>query len=168
MQRLLASIVLVCLALPAAAADIEPLDSRTALSPQTWDLLRARMRLLNNISYLPSLLPVIMNNRDSLELTPEQMTAFRDWRRKNYQAMVDKMNTIIEKRILLSQHAVRPETGPEELIAMQDEIFELQREVFRIRLSCRQLITRTFTEEQWSNFAFIAADDPQIAGLFAQ
>jgi hypothetical protein len=126
------------------------------------------MVLLNKISYLPALLPIIMKNRHALELTDAQVDAFRDWRRKDYQDMVDTMNLIIQKRIGLSQRAVEPEVSAEDLIAIQDEIFTLQRRLFALRLSCRELVTSTFTEDQWSDFAFIAAEDPQMAGLFMQ
>ena len=154
----------------------EPLD----LSPSTglaqqrdftdgeWQLIRARLALLNNISYLPSLLPVIMKNREALGLTKAQVQSLRGWRKRNYQTMVNTMNTIIEKRIVLAQLAVDPSVNQVLLIELQDEIFKLQREVFLIRLSCRDIVTSTFTEEQWDNFAFIAADDPKIAGLLGQ
>ena len=166
MKTIFVSIML-CLSVVANAAGIESLGAKEPLSPQEWDLLRQRMMLLNNISYLPSLLPVIMKNRGSLELTKEQVTAFRDWRRNNYQQMVSLMNTIIEKRIVLSQRAVQPSVTQDDLVTLQEEIFQLQRKVFRIRLSCRELVASTFTDEQWSDFAFIAADNPQLSGLFA-
>jgi hypothetical protein len=166
-MKFFVSLLLVCLWVADATADMESLDAKNELSPHTWDALRERMSLLNNISYLPSLLPTIMKNRHALGLSKEQVAAFRDWRRKNYQKMVDAMNIIVEKRIELSQRAVRPDVTPSDLNAMQEAIFDLQREVFSIRLSCRELVIGTFTEEQWSNFAFIATDDPQLSGLFA-
>ncbi len=153
-------------------ADDQGLDQRMArpsgLSNEDWQLIESRMALLNNISYLPSLLPVIMQNRHSLELTQQQIASLRQWRKENYQRMVEIMNTIIAKRIVLAQRAVDPDVNQDELIVLQDELFRLQRQVFRIRLSCRELVTGTFTEEQWSNFAFIAAEDPKIAGLIGQ
>jgi len=155
-----------------AIADIESLEQRmaqqAALSGPDWQLIESRMALLNNISYLPSLLPVIMRNRHSLELTEGQIASLRQWRKENYQHMVDVMNTIIAKRIVLAQRAVDPEVEQGELITLQDELFRLQRQVFLIRLSCRELVTGTFTEEQWSNFAFIAVEDPKISGLIGQ
>ncbi len=161
------SLLLVCLWVADATADMESLGAKDELSPHTWEALRERMSLLNNISYLPSLLPTIMKNRHALGLRKEQVAALRDWRRNNYQTMVDTMNIIVEKRIELSQRAMRPDVTQSNLNAMQEEIFDLQREVFSIRLSCRELVTGTFTEDQWSSFAFIAADDPQLSGLFA-
>jgi len=156
----------------AALADHDDLNRRMAhkqeLSHQDWGVMENRLALLNNISYLPSLLPIIMQNRDSLELTKGQVASLRQWRRENYQRMVNTMNTIITKRILLAQKAVDPETDPQQLVVLQDELFRLQREVFMIRLSCRQLITESFTQEQWANFAFVAAEDPKFAGLMAQ
>jgi len=166
-MKFFVSLLLVCLWVADAPADMESLGAKNELSPHTWDALRERMSLLNSISYLPSLLPTIMKNRHGLELSEEQVVAFRDWRRNNYQKMVDTMNVIVEKRIELSQHAMRPDVTQSKLTAMQEAIFALQREVFNIRLSCRELVTSTFTEEQWSNFAFIVTDDPQLSGLFA-
>ena len=167
-MRFIGAILLCCLPLSAVGAESENLSSEKPLSPETWENLQQRLVLLNNISDLPTLLPIIMKNRHALELTEAQVTAFREWRRKYYQDMVDTMNLIIHKRIALTQSAVEPEITPEELIAMQDEIFSLQRKLFELRLSCRELVTKTFTENQWANFAFIAAEDPQIAGLFVR
>ena len=147
---------------------IEGLDQKRDLSDKEWLLIRERMALLNNISYLPSLLPVIMKNREALELSASQIQTLRAWRKENYQRMVDIMNQIIEKRIVLSQRAVNPKVTQRELISLQDDIFKLQREVFVIRLSCREIVTGSFTAEQWENFAFIATDDPKIAGLFIE
>jgi len=161
-------ILICCLSLSAVAAEPENLRSDKPLSPETWEHLRERLVLLNNISYLPTLLPIIMKNRHALELNEAQVSAFREWRRNHYQDMVDTMNEIIRKRIALTQSAVEPEVSAEALFAMQDEIFTLQRKLFELRLSCRELVTSTFTDEQWSNFAFIAAEDPQIAGLFVR
>ena len=164
-------IIALCGTFSGASADSRPpldLGSDGDFSRQQWDLVEERMQLLNSISYLPSLLPIIMKNRDSLELTDAQIHALHDWRRDNYQKMVDTMNTIIEKRIELGQAAMKPKVDQQQLLALQDEIFKLQREVFLIRLSCRELVTGSFTQEQWSNFAFIAAEDPQIAGLLDQ
>jgi len=164
-MRCLGVILCCCLSLSAVAAAPENLSSDKPLSPKTWEHLRERLALLNNISYLPTLLPIIMAHRNELELTEAQVAALREWRRDHYQNMVDTMNVIIRKRIALSQGALQPEASAEALIAMQDEIFILQRKLFELRLSCRELVTSTFTEDQWSNFAFIAAEDPQIGGL---
>ena len=95
-------IVALCRAVSGASADFRPplyLGSDSDLSRQQRDLVEERMQLLNSSSYLPSRLPINMNNRDSLELTGAQIKALHDWRRDNYQKMVDAMNTIIEKRI---------------------------------------------------------------------
>jgi hypothetical protein len=162
---LILSLSLSCSTLAAAPESAVPAKET---SPETWEMLRERMLLLNNISYLPSLLPVIMKNRHALELTQSQVAAFRQWRSEHYQEMEATMNVIIEKRIALSQAAVQPDIPASALIAMQDDIFVLQRKLFQLRLSCRELVTGTFTDEQWSNLAFVAAEDPQIAGLLIQ
>jgi len=155
-----------------ATADDQSLEQRMGqqaeLSDPDWQLIESRMALLNNISHLPSLLPIIMQNRHSLQLTKRQIESLQQWRKDNYQRMVDVMNTIIAKRIVLAQRAVDPQVEQEQLITLQDELLQLQREVFLVRLSCRELVTGTFTEEQWSNFAFIAAEDPKISGLIGQ
>jgi hypothetical protein len=170
MSRIILMLALCWTCSSALANSPPPLDlgSDSDFSKQEWGRIEERMRLLNKISHLPSLLPLIMKKRDSLELTDAQIHALHDWRRKNYQKMVDTMNTIIQKRIELGRAAMRPTIDQQQLLALHDGIFTLQREVFLIRLSCRELVTSSFTEEQWSNFAFVAAEDPQIAGLLAQ
>ena len=120
---------------------------------------------MSAIAFIPSLLPVIMQNQDALELTSEQVAAFRDWRKNNYQRMVEDMNTIIEKRIALSKKAMEPSVSGHEIKQLQKGIFDLQHELLNLRLGCRKLLMETFTDEQWTNFRFIIEDYPNFAGL---
>ena len=63
---------------------------------------------------------------------------------------------------------MQPTIDRRQLLALQDESFRLQREAFLVRPSCRELLTSGSTQEQWSDFALIAAEDPQIAGPLDQ
>jgi hypothetical protein len=56
----------------------------------------------------------------------------------------------------------------ERLLAFQSEIQDLQRQLLKIKLSCRKLIMTTFTDEQWDNFAFVVSDNPRLASLVSQ
>jgi hypothetical protein len=163
---------MVALGLLAASAGADPLtappDQLTQTQPLTaeqWDALRERVGLLDKIAHLPSLLPVVMKNRDALELTPEQVAAFQHWRRTDYQRMVDLMNDIIQRRIALSQATLDPAVSSAEILEKQAEIFELQRALIALRLSCRELIVSSFTPAQWDNLAFILEEYPRYAGL---
>ena len=79
-----------------ASADTDYYAGASPLTDSQWDMVRDRVGLLDKIAYLPSLLPVIMKHRDKLELTDEQIAAFRQWRKLHYQDMVDLMNKIIQ------------------------------------------------------------------------
>ena len=117
---------------------------------------------------MPTLLPVIMRNRDTLALTDEQITAFRAWRKKNYTTMVNIMNEIIEKMVQFRVESLSPDVTDEYLISFQSDIHNLQRQLLKIKLSCRELVMTTFTDEQWENFAFVVADNPKLASLVSQ
>jgi hypothetical protein len=121
--------------------------------------------LLDKIAYLPSLLPVIMKHQDSLELTNEQVAAFREWRKLRYQEMVDLMNKIIQLRFTLSKASLEVSRSSDDILAEQQEIFRLQERLLRVRLSCRNLIVETFSPQQWENMAFILEEYPRYAGL---
>ena len=109
-----------------------------------------------------------MRNRDALALSDEQLTAFRDWRKENYVNMVNIMNEIIEKMVQFRVESLSPEVGNDHLLSFQSEIQDLQRQLLKIKLSCRELIITTFTKEQWENFAFVVADYPKLASLVSQ
>ena len=109
-----------------------------------------------------------MLNRDTLQLTDKQVKAFREWRKKNYTHMVDIMNEIIDKMVQFRIESLSPDVTNEDLLAFQSEIQELQRQLLRIKLSCRELIMTTFTDEQWDNFAFVVSDNPKLASLMSQ
>jgi hypothetical protein len=137
------------------------------LTNNQWESIREKVGLLDKIAYLPSLLPVIMTNRDALELSDAQLRAFREWRKAHYQDMVDLMNEIIQRRIALSKSTLDNTFGTGAILAQQQQIFALQTDLLRLRLSCRQVILNTFSEGQWDNLAFVLEDYPRYAGLLA-
>ena len=155
-------IVITTVTFSAAASD---LSQPQPLSDTEWDKVRSRVVLLDRVSYIPSLLPVIMKHREALGLSDEQKAAFRSWRKKNYQRMINIMNDVVTRRIELSKAALDPTVTSNELIRQQQEILQLQQELLVVRLSCRKLMVETFSTEQWSSFAFILEEYPNFAGL---
>jgi hypothetical protein len=149
------------LATPALASH----DSTHPLSDDEWKTVEQNIGLIDTMNFMPTLLPLIMRNRDALQLTPGQIKQFRDWRKKNYVAMVNVMNEILEARVAFKQKAMDVSTTEEQLQLLQDEIFALQRKLLLAKLSCRQMLVDTFTEEQWENFAFVASEDPNLAAF---
>jgi len=109
-----------------------------------------------------------MSNRDALQLTDEQVSAFRAWRKKNYTNMVNIMNEIIEKMVEFRVQSLSPSITGNQLLAFQSDIQELQAQLLKIKLSCRELIMATFTDEQWDDFAFVISDNPKLASLMTQ
>ena len=148
--------------LVASATD---LAQPTALSDAEWDTIQEYVGLLDKISFMPSLLPVIMKHRDALNLSDDQKQAFRTWRKGNYPRMVGVMNEIIERRIVLAKGALDPQIGQAELLYAQKEILQLQQELLMIRLSCRELVMETFSSDQWDSLAFVLEEYPELAGL---
>ena len=135
------------------------------LSDLQWDSVQSQVNLLDKVAYFPSLLPVIMKHRDSIGLSYRQTRSFRLWRKENYQKMVDLMNEIILRRIELSKSSLDTRLTGEQILEQQRDIFELQAEVLRLRLSCRQIIVSTFSLEQWDNLGFVLEEYPKLAGL---
>src|SRR5210317_1898015 len=143
-------------------------NSDHPLTADDWREVMDKVVLLESSGLMPTLLPVIMRNQDTLELTDEQINAFRAWRKKNYTHMVNVMNEIIEKSVQFRVAALSPDITSDQLYALQAEIQELQRQLLKIKLSCRELVTTSFTETQWENFAFVVADNPKLASLMSQ
>jgi hypothetical protein len=138
------------------------------LSEQDWKEVMEKVVLLEDSGLMPTLLPVIMRNRDALQLTEEQISAFQAWRKKNYTHMVNIMNLIIEKKVQFRIDSLSPGISADQLLALQSGIQELQRELLKIKLTCREMIMTTFTDEQWDNFAFVVSDNPRLANLILQ
>ncbi|MGB5277457.1 MAG: hypothetical protein WBP02_09835 [Gammaproteobacteria bacterium] len=70
---------------------------------------------LDKLNFHPNLLPLILKHRDYLELTPEQLDAFRAWRKINAKPMFAAMNDIISKRIEFREAALSPDISAEDL-----------------------------------------------------
>ena len=143
-------------------------NSDHPLSADDWKEVMDKVVLLESSGLMPTLLPVIMRNQDTLELTDDQINAFRAWRKKNYTHMVNVMNEIIEKSVQFRVAALSPDISSDDLYVLQSEIHDLQRQLLKIKLSCRELVTTSFTETQWDNFAFVVADNPKLASLMSQ
>ena len=143
--------VLIVLSLRAPAA------ASAEQGPDSVELER-QLLLLDKISYHPSLLPLVMQNMDYLGLTPEQETRLRDWRRDNAPAMLEKMRAIMQGRIDFMELSLNPESTPEDLALLQQQLFRLQEEVLRYKIRCRENILETFTLEQWEALQFMYAE----------
>ncbi len=143
-------------------------NSDHPLSADDWKEVMDKVVLIESSGLMPTLLPVIMRNQDTLELTDEQINAFRAWRKKNYTHMVNVMNEIIEKSVQFRVAALSPRITSDHLYVLQSDIQELQRQLLKIKLSCRELVTTSFTDAQWENFAFVVADIPKLASLMSQ
>ena len=143
-------------------------DSDHPLTTDDWKEVMDKVVLLEDSGLMPTLLPVIMRNQDTLELTAEQISAFRAWRKQNYTHMVNVMNEIIEKSVQFRVAALSPDITSDHLYVLQSEIQELQRQLLKIKLSCRELVTTSFTDTQWENFAFVVADNPKLASLISR
>ena len=143
-------------------------DSDHPLTADDWKEVMEKVVLLEDSGLLPTLLPVIMRNKDTLQLTDEQAKAFHAWRKANYTNVINTMSEILEKKVQFHVEALSPGVSGEHLIALQAEIQELQQELLKLKLSCREIVMSTFTEEQWENFAFVVADNPKLASLLPQ
>lgn len=159
--------ILLCCSLPNATAYAKH-NSEHPLTSEDWQEVMEKVSLLHEAVLIPSLLPVIMRNRDALGLSEEQMKRFFHWRKENYVNMVNIMNEVIEKRVQFGIESLSPATTDAHLLAFQEEIHRLERELLRIRLSCRAIVMETFTQEQWESLEFIVADDPRLASLISQ
>jgi hypothetical protein len=134
--------------------------TNVALSTTQTDMgeLDKKLELLDRISYHPSLLPIIMQNRDFLELTPDQLKRLYEWRKKNAPAMLEKMEEVAKGRIDFVERSLNPKTSEAELVREQHHLFKLQEEVLSYKLSCRQNILQTFTPKQCDALQLIMED----------
>ena len=143
-------------------------NSDHPLSSEDWEEIMGKVVLLEDSGLMPMLLPIIMRNRDALQLTDEQVNSFRSWRKKNYTNMVNIMNRIIEEKVQFRVKSLSPSISSDRLLAFHAEIQELQHQLLKIKLSCREQFMETFTDEQWDNFTFIVSDNPKLASLMPQ
>ena len=121
-------------------------------------ILEQYAKQLDKINYLPSLLPVIIENSDVIELTDEQIIALQTWRETNRDDVIAKMNEIVKKRVAIKEAALSPDVSSARLIQMQNEAFRLQREVLVYKLSCRDLVINTFDRNNWEGFFMVLAE----------
>ncbi len=117
-----------------------------------------RIEKLDKINFLPNLLPVIISNSDILELTDKQLNKLLTWRNTNREKILSAMNKVIDKRIKIKEASLSPKISSARLIQMQNEIFQLQRQLLDYKLSCRDLLINTFNASNWEEFFLVLAD----------
>ncbi len=120
-----------------------------------WELAFKRMDRLSPMGYHPFLMPLLMDNRDFIELDKDQLAVFKRWRDKNRVPLLHMMNRIVTERNNFHRLSLNPLTREEVLKSKQEEIFKLQQKVLQIQLSCRRDILDTLSQEQWENFNFV-------------
>jgi hypothetical protein len=133
----------------AASSDLDVID---------WGLAKKRMKMLSQMGYHPFLMPLIMENRDAIGLSNEQVRVFRKWRSKYRVPLMHAMNQILQERVAFQRISLNPRTSEEVLLAKQDEIFKLHKKVLKYQISCRRTILDTFTDEQWDEFSFVLTE----------
>lgn len=161
------AVALICCLLTAMNAHAKH-NSEHPLSNDEWQEVMEKVSLLDNAVLIPSLLPVLMTNRDALGLNDEQFERLHRWRREHYVNMINLMNEVIEKRVRFRIESLSASVSDEHLVAFQEEIQYLERDLLKIRLSCRAIIMETFSREQWEMLEFLVADDPKLGSLISQ
>ena len=140
-----------------------PVAGFTEQGPDFGDL-EVQLMLVDKISYHPSLMPLVMENMDYLDLTPQQETRIREWRRDYAPAMLEKIREIVKGRVDFQELSLNPESTREELARLQQQLFRLQEDVLRYKLWCRDQILESFTPEQWDSLRLLYTER-QMAGL---
>lgn len=128
-------------------------------------LLEQHAEKMDKINYLPALLPVILDNRDVIELTDNQFDTLLAWRKNNRVDVVAVMNEIVRKRVDIKKAALSPEVTASTLLKMQSNIFSLQRIVMEYKMSCRDLVIDTFDRNNWDGFYFVLAEQGMDVSL---
>lgn len=121
--------------------------------------LEQQLERLSKVNFHPNLLPVILQNQDYMELTPEQVEAFTTWRKQNAEPMIATMNAIVIKRIEFEEAALSPGVSAMALRTKQEEIFRLHQKLLEYKLSCRENIIKTFNEVNWEGFMMVLSEE---------
>jgi hypothetical protein len=152
-------IVVLLLSLACVPAFAEQAPAQEAPDPIDWTKAKEQMAMLSQMGFHPFLMPLIMENRDVIGLSNDQVKVFRDWRNKYRVPLIHAMNQIIQERVAFQRISLNPKTSEEVLRAKQEEIFKLHRKVLEYQLSCRRNILDTFTKEQWEGFRFVLIEN---------
>lgn len=113
---------------------------------------------LDAINFLPTLLPLIIANSDIIGLSDAQVKTLLNWRKRNRADVITTLSKIVQKRVDIRKAALSPNVSSSRIEQMQAEIFQLQHRVLMYKLSCRDLVFRTFNKTNWDGFMFVLAE----------
>ena len=132
--------------------------SAKAMTDAKYKKSKSNASIMDQLHYLPIILPVIIDNRDVLELNDAQVKKLLHWREINRDEILYTLQRILHMRSAIKQAALIPSITSEEITLMQDDIFQLQRKVLIYKLSCRQLVFDTFNQQNWEGLMFVLAE----------
>jgi hypothetical protein len=138
---------------------IAPTTAAEGIDHQAIKQYQQQLERLDKVNFHPNLLPLILKHKDYLELTPEQITAFRAWRKENAEPMFAAMNEIIRARIAFKEAVLTPDVSADDLRQKQQQIFALHQRVLDYKLSCRENILNTFNAQNWEDFFVVLAEE---------
>ncbi|HYQ70974.1 MAG TPA: hypothetical protein VET88_03480 [Gammaproteobacteria bacterium] len=140
-----------------------PVAGLAEQGPDIGDL-EVQLMMVDKISYHPSLMPLVMENLDYLDLTSQQEAKIREWRRDYAPEMLEKIRQIVRGRVDFQELSLNPESTRDDLARLQQQLFRLQEDVLRYKLWCRDQILESFTPEQWDSLRLLYTER-QMAGL---
>lgn len=118
---------------------------------------------LDKINYLPSLLPVIMENSDVIELSDEQMETLLAWRESNRLDIISAMNDVVKKRIAIKEAALSPDVSSARLSRCRTKRSECSGRYWNINCHAATLWSTYSTEKTgkdsilyWPNKAWVS------------
>jgi len=136
------------------------------LAEEDWLAVKDKTNRLDELTYLPSFLPIIMKNHNTLQLTKKQISLLHAWRQQYYLEMVLIRNEIITEELNFKKAERDIEASRNDFYDIQDTIQNLQKELLQIRLSYKKVIMHShLTHEQLNNLVLILEGNPTVASV---
>ena len=136
------------------------------LAEEDWLAVKDKINRLDELTYLPSFLPIIMKNHNTLQLTKKQISLLHAWHQKYYLEMILIRNEIIKEELNFTKAERDIETSRNDFYNIQNTIQDLQKELLKINLSYKKVILHShLTHEQLDNLVLILEDNPTVASV---
>ena len=132
---------------------------------EDWLVAKDKINLQDELTYLPTLLPIIMKHHNTLQLTNRQVSLLHAWRQKHYLNMMVIRNEIIREQLNFKKAERDITTSRNTFYDIQNTILSLQQDLLKIKQSYRKVMIHCLTPEQWDNLVLILDDNPSIASV---
>lgn len=152
LRREVATIKLLCRDLIIETLETEQFDGLVVNYEKNHPFVERRkmMEIMQHVNPVPNYMQLINTNISELNIVPEQKDKFDAWSAEHHPQMMEMANQVIHLEKEIYQNSLQREPKDNMVFKIQ-RIEELRAKIVETKTSCRNMVAKTLSQDQWKN-----------------